>query len=122
METALWMLDYGHKVKVLEGENKGKEGYVVYASRMGHICINTNKKPDRKYHITEKPSNLEITSMENSHNITPLPTEGLSEFDCVKLEILIRAPEAILKYQEYFNKQIIDSAKNSIKNRELMKA
>ena len=42
----LYQLDYGYKVKVLNGKNKNKEGYLVYCSCFGDVCIDTKKRPD----------------------------------------------------------------------------
>ena len=68
MKTQLWMLDYGYKVRVLDGKNKYKIGYIVMDSRFGDVGINTAKKPDRNYQIREHPSNLEIISIVISPN------------------------------------------------------
>ena len=69
METQLWMLDYGYKVRVINGKNKNKEGYLVYCSRFGDVCIDTKKLPDGNYKIREFPLNLEILSMDNPFDI-----------------------------------------------------
>ena len=37
----LYQLDYGYKVRVLNGKNKDKEGFLVYCSRFGDVCIGT---------------------------------------------------------------------------------
>src|SRR3989344_6333386 len=116
MKTQLWMLDYGYKVRVLDGKNKYKIGYIVMDSRFGDVGINTAKKPDRNYQIREHPSNLEIISMENPHNIKPLFNDDLSNFDIAKLILLIHTPKIILENQKYFNKQEIEYAESSIKN------
>ena len=116
METQLWMLDYGYKVSVLDGKNKGIAGYIVMDSRFGDVGINTSKKPDNNYQIREYPSNLEIISMENPHNLGPLFKNDLSYFDVAKLMLSIYNPKTILENQKYFNKQEIECAKSSIKN------
>ena len=119
MKTQLWMLDYGYKVKVLEGKNKEKVGYIVMDSRFGDVGINTTKKPDRNYQIREQPSNLEIISLENIHNIKSSTFSGLSNFDCAKLMLLINNPKMILENQKYFDKQIIESAELSAKTKQI---
>ena len=116
MKTQLWMLDYGYQVKVLKGENKGKIGYVVMDSRFGDVGINTRKKPDINYQIREHPSNLEIISMENPHNIKPFPWQELSQFDCAKISLSIFHPRIILENQKYFDKRVIENARLSFEN------
>ena len=111
----LYQLDYGYKVKVLNGKNKDKEGYLVYCSRFGDVCIDIKKRPDGNYKIREFPSNLEILSRDNPFNIKNKERD-LSNFDCVKFSLLIDNPKKILENPKYFTQDFIDSAKSSIKN------
>ena len=115
METQLWMLDYGYKVRVINGKNKNKEGYLVYCSRFGDVCIDTKKLPDGNYKIREFPLNLEILSMDNPFDIKDRSND-LSNFDVAKLMLSIYNPKIILENQKYFNKQEIECAESSIKN------
>ena len=110
METQLWMLDYGYKVRVINGKNKNKEGYLVYCSRFGDVCIDTKKLPDGNYKIREFPLNLEILSMDNPFDIKDRSND-LSNFDVSALSNFFGAPEDVIRYQ--LNK------KSKIKNREL---
>lgn len=109
----LWQLDHGYKVKVLDGKNKGKEGYVVYCSRFGDICIDTKKRPDGDYKIREFPKNLEIVSMDNPFSIKN-KSRDFSNFDCAKFSLLLNNPKKILDNQKYFTQDFINSAKSSL--------
>ena len=115
MKIQLWMLDYGYKIRVLEGKNKDKIGYIVMDSRFGDVGINTTKKPDKSYQIREQPSNLEIISMENPYNIKPLPWHGLSEFDSAKLMLLLHNSKIVLENQKYFDKKVVEAAESSVR-------
>ena len=111
-----WQLDYGYKVKVLNGKDKDKTGWIVYGSRMGDICINTHKAPkNREYQIREPPQNLEILSMDDPYNLKRFHEErDLSNFECAKLDILIRCPKLILMRRQYFDEKMILIAKKSL--------
>jgi ribosomal protein L24 len=110
----LWQLDYGYKVRVLEGEDKGKEGWVVYASDRGYICINTRKVPkDNSYQITEYPSNLEILSIDNPYNVKQ-KLGGLSNFDFAKIVISNEEPKKVLMNRQYFHEQTIVNARRAL--------
>ncbi len=65
-------LDFGYKVRVIKGENKGKTGYILYPMSNGQVAINTEEPPERNYNLREYPKNLEIISKENIHKIKPI--------------------------------------------------
>jgi hypothetical protein len=69
-------LDFGYKVRVLNGRNKGKTGYALYPMSNGEVAINTQEPPEHNYNMRENPKDLEIISKENIHKIGPFP--GLS--------------------------------------------
>ena len=111
----LYQLDYGYKVKVLNGKNKNKEGYLVYCSCFGDVCIDTKKRPDGNYKIREFPLNLEILARDNPFKIKNKERD-LSNFDCAKFSLLIYNPKKILENKKYFTQDFINSAKSSIKS------
>jgi len=115
----LWQLDYGYKVKPLEGKNKNQEGYVTGTTEKGKIKINLDEKPySGKHHIEEAPSNLEIIAISNPHKI--FSTENLekdkekgyriikeklyefSPFVDAKFFLLVNDPQEILDNKKYF--------------------
>lgn len=111
----MWQLDYGYKVRVLEGKNKDKIGWVVYGSDLGHICINTAKIPkDNSYSLSEFPSNLEILSTDNPYKIKPTFTSDLSNFAFARLSLLIENPKKVLINRQYFSEDLIRSARRSL--------
>jgi hypothetical protein len=69
-------LNFGYKVRVLNGRNKDKTGYVLYPMLNGEVAINTEEPPEHNYNMRENPSDLEIISTENIHKIGPFA--GLS--------------------------------------------
>ena len=106
-----WQLDYGYKVKILEGGNKGKKGYIVMENSK-YVGVSFDSKPLLGiYYVTEKPSNLEIISMSNPHNIG-IKSSEMSTFDYEKLKLLQNNPQEILKEEnkKYFDKGLIESA------------
>ncbi len=111
----LWQLDYGYKVRVINGKNKDKEGHLVYCSRFGDVCIDTKEIPNGNYKIREFPPNLEIVCMDNPFNIKSKETD-LSNFDCAKLLLLKDNPKKLLENQKYFTQDYINSAKSSIES------
>jgi len=114
MKTRLWMLNYGYKVKVVNGTNKGKEGHIVVSFMYRGVGINTKEIPDKTYQIIEPSSRLEVLSTENPHNIqAPFPSE-LSDFDCAKRDILIRNPKMVLEHKEYFDEELINYAQGFV--------
>ena len=110
-----WQFDYGYKIKVLNGKNKNKEGWVVYGSPKGNICINTNEIPeDMSYSIREFPKNIEILSIANPYKIKDLFENDLSIFDFAKLEIIKQNPKKALTYRKYLKKEQIQTARRNL--------
>jgi hypothetical protein len=67
--TKLEDLNFGYKVKVIKGNDKGRTGYVLYPMSNGEVAISTKEPPEKLYNLREKPNNLEIISKENIHKI-----------------------------------------------------
>ena len=103
------------KLEFLMEKNKDKEGYLVYCSRFGDVCIDIKKRPDGNYKIREFPSNLEILSRDNPFNIKNKERD-LSNFDCAQFSLLLSNPQKVLDNKEYFSKEFINSAKSSIES------
>jgi len=99
----LWQLDYGYKVKTLEG----KEGYVIGITEKGKIEINLDKEPySGKHDIEVDPSKLEVLVIGNPHDICDLKYEVApkkqTEFTVAKLDLLLTDPQKILDNKKYF--------------------
>ena len=108
----MYQLDYGYEVRILEGKHKGKTGFVVMGSTHGDIGINLRKKPKiGDYQTRVNPSDLEIVSMENPHELN-FSFGDLSVFQCARLMVRVTNPQMVLDNQKYFEDYLIESAKD----------
>jgi len=130
----LWQLDYGYKVKPLEGKNKNQEGYVTGVSEDGKIKINLDERPySGEHHIIEAVSNLKVLVIGNPHDIWDVEivrdkkgggheltdkVNEQTEFTIAKLDLLATNPQKILDNKEYFtvlpNDDWIESAEKQL--------
>jgi hypothetical protein len=63
-------LDYGYVVKVIEGNNAGKEGVIVYGTRQGAVGISFRAKPEYPgYDTLEEPDNLTVILENDSYEV-----------------------------------------------------
>ena len=109
-----YQLDYGYKVRILDGKHKGREGTIVMGSRFGDVGINLNKKPKLgTYHTREKPSGIEIISMDDSFKIKEQLGGLHNEFMDARMDVIMWNPQEAIDNQQYFSDAMIALAKQS---------
>ena len=111
--TEFYQLRYGMKVRVTEGENTGKEGWVCMASRFGDLGINT-REATLGYDFRIGPSQIEIVSREihpNFKDISDIITEDALKY--ARNALCLENPDLVLANPEYFEEEEIKKARDT---------
>jgi len=112
-----YQLRYGQRVRVIEGEQTGTEGYISMGSRFGDVGINV--EPKLGYNIRVQPSALEVLVREpNTHLRDPLFEQGMDIFWQVRLMMCRNDPDEVLANQQYFEQEEIRLAMTVRRTRE----
>ena len=114
MVVEYYQLDYGFEVKILSGKYTERKGIIVMESRFGDVGINLNKKPHfGKYHTRERPSNLEIISIDDKYGIKKHIEDNRNLFIDAKWDVAMFDPQKVIDEKNYFPESLVDLAKTS---------
>jgi hypothetical protein len=109
-----YQLDYGYRVRILDGKCKGREGTIVMGSRFGDVGINLKEKPKLgTYHTREKPSNIDVISMDDDFKIKEQLGNCHNEFIDARMDVIMCDPQEAIENPQYFSDAMIALAKQS---------
>lgn len=110
-----YQLEYGYKVRILDGTFKGREGIITMGSRFGDIGISFKEKPKYGYDVREPPQNLEIICKEDTFGVKKEHAgHDLTPFEFERWMILQKNPEYILQHPEDFDAKDTELAKKRV--------